>query len=276
MMKPQYTMHAESKPPKQIEDVERIMTEMDQKYKTTFKAWIKNQGNVSFICSQKRYLFTSEFNRCKETGYIVMNWIFEDWSTASISEFLYKMFPNNETSSPIFAQMIRHLTLDWDYDRMLELISLILVGESAYTVSRFLYSFSSEITMTTSEISRMLKTLSMMHRWTRDYQQSLLLHYIETQSHSPVDYRQKILMIYDLFEEKEGMKGKLLSQVSPVIESATSQQPPPNSPDSAHFPDSLQFEINSEQLSRRVENVMSLHLFLSCFEQIHLETSTEQ
>ena len=111
-------------PPKSMQDIDKIMNEMDKLYSSNFKDWIRDESNLSYICTIKRPVFMREYRSNPKLGIEAIKWITEHWSLPSIMEFLLKMFPFMTIDGPEFVDLVSDLTLDWPLDKVKGMMNL--------------------------------------------------------------------------------------------------------------------------------------------------------
>ena len=104
--------------PTSVSEIEKVMTQMDADYQTSFCEWIRSESNVAYMCSYKRSIFRSQYANDPKVGIKVVQWMTQNWTLVSISEFLFKMFPDLSIDSKEFADLLCGMTQSWDFDRV--------------------------------------------------------------------------------------------------------------------------------------------------------------
>lgn len=104
--------------PTSMHEIDQVMNEMDGIYKTNFGEWIRDESNLSYICTIKRPVFMKYFRLNPKLGADTICWITENWSLTSIMEFLLKMFPFMKIDSSEFADLVSDITNEWSSERL--------------------------------------------------------------------------------------------------------------------------------------------------------------
>ena len=115
--KPELVKEIEKKAPTSMHEIEEVMNSMDNQYQSNFKEWIRDESNLSYICTIKRPVFMKEFRSDQKLGIQVIRWITESWSVSSIMDFMMKMFATMSIDSMEFSYIISELTSDWSMDK---------------------------------------------------------------------------------------------------------------------------------------------------------------
>lgn len=112
--------------PTSMDEIDQVMSEMDGIYKTNFSDWIRDESNLSYICTIKRPVFMKEFRSNPKLGMHAIRWITDNWSLTSVVEFVLKMFPFMTIDSSEFADLVSDLTNEWPIDRIYGMIILFM------------------------------------------------------------------------------------------------------------------------------------------------------
>ena len=197
---------------KSIQDIECTVSQMDKKYSTSFKDWVQSESNVNYMCIYKKSLFKEQYHENPETAFKVIQWMTSHWSLPSICEFILKMFTEYPIESNEFARMVSIITLNWEFTKICDLITLMLVCESPSSTAHFLFCFGKagnglngdvRGALSSTEWLTLLTTMATTLSWTRDYLQSILLEYAGLASTSSLQQRSWILLIYDEFTQQD-------------------------------------------------------------------------
>lgn len=123
MQKPEIGKDEARVPPRSMEEIDQVMNEMDDVFKTNYSEWIRDESNLSYISTIKRPIFMKEFRANPKLGMEAIRWITKGWSLTSIMEFMLKMFPFMTIDNPEFADLVSDLTFDWPLDKIFGIVS---------------------------------------------------------------------------------------------------------------------------------------------------------
>jgi hypothetical protein len=280
MCKNEIKVEEESIPPKSMEEIGQVMTEMDDMFRTNFSEWLRDESNLSYICTIKRPVFMKEFRANPKQGMEAIRWITSGWSLTSIMEFVLKMFPFMTIDNPEFAQLVSDLVTGWPLDKIfgtfveliIELIKLLLIGESASTCASFVYCFNK---ISRSDQTDLLVYLSNSLSWDSAFLRLFLLDFSMMVNANGIEHRALVVLIHQSMDEIE-MKYKLEkagSLPNALLESSklSGIQAPPTTPTgtppaSSNWETSLKNE--EEKLIKKLACIQEFKVFLALFEVI--------
>ncbi|KAJ3203866.1 hypothetical protein HK099_001339 [Clydaea vesicula] len=145
--------------PNSVEELDNAMKKMDSQNGTGFFNWVKNEENIGYICTYKRDIFEENFERDPKQVFIAVRWLVESWSVPSIAEFLLKMFYHWKLESKKFGALVNGICngfqneknserepkkphKQFDKKKILDLLHVLLIGESSKSTSKFLLNFT--------------------------------------------------------------------------------------------------------------------------------------
>lgn len=206
-----------SAPPNSVEEVGECMLEMDRVYKTTFARWIQDEDNIAYFCRVKGPLINQFLKTDPDRAINALAWMSKEWSTASTSELILKLFYHIGISSQTFVDHVYNMTKAWDNERVTSVFGVILVGESASTVAQFI-----NLWMITSEWPRdmlalLVTSLARSLRWNVGYSRDFLIEF--AQSWSSEEKSQMTLC--QVVSEQLDLSGPSKMLVDPMLDPGT-------------------------------------------------------
>lgn len=155
-----------------VQDVEIAMQMMDSRYQTAFYPWIRSESNVDTI-SQHLRRFISELDApAIARG---LQWLFEKWSMNGVTTLFIKLFYEHGLSSPLFTDTVRLLCQQWSWDRSVDLIGTLLIGEDAPMTARFIQAVTRD--WPADQVVDLVHTISKTSRWTPAFHEEFLAHF---------------------------------------------------------------------------------------------------
>jgi hypothetical protein len=267
-------------PPQSMEEIGRVMNEMDDIYRTNYSEWFRDESNLSYICTIKRPIFMKEFRANPKQGMEAIKWITSGWSLASIMEFVLKMFPFMTIDNPEFAELVSDLVTGWALDKIfgtfvelnIEFIKLLLIGESSSTCASFIFCFNK---ISRSDQTDLLVYLSNSLSWDSAFLRLFLLDFSMMVHANGVEHRALVVLIHQSMDEIDmkyrSEKGGTVSNDLLETSKLSGMQAPPTTPTgtppaSSNWESSLKNE--EERLIKKLVCIQEFKVFLALFEVI--------
>jgi hypothetical protein len=108
-------------------------------------------------------------------GIIALKWMTRGWSLNSISELILKLFYSYGIDSDAFVQAIHLFVAGWEKEKVVELLSVLLIGERAQGIARFIGKWMLESNWTRDTLAFLVTCLAKGLRWNMDYSRDFLL-----------------------------------------------------------------------------------------------------
>ena len=201
--------HFMGRKPKSVEDVRDTMSEMDRLNKTSFSKWIRSEKNLSYLCSYKGDLIHQYLSEDGESAMHALCWITEDWTVESVAELVLKLFYAERMDSPLFAKRLWGLCKDWSTERLVELLPILLIGESVSTCSQFFANFynvssgddgntdEAEVSSSTERLADLVLPIAHGFKWNADQLESFLLETVVALVSDSPTQRSMVIVIHD-------------------------------------------------------------------------------
>ena len=170
--KPSWVFEASEQEITNEASVDLAMRIMDQRHRTQFYGWIRDEKNVDAIAHHLNRL-VPDMNAIETSR--GLRWLFEHWSMNAVSTLLIKLFYEQGLGSEHFAALVHHLCLGRAWPYVLDLISTLLIGEDAQMTAKFL----SQVTKEWSDemVLDLVYHLSTHSRWTMEFQEAFVEHF---------------------------------------------------------------------------------------------------
>jgi hypothetical protein len=180
--------HPGAHPPTSAADVGITLSMMDTLYGTKFTEWIRDEENLNFIATIKKYVFEEALgastdvpaaNNIKQVVH-VLRWMTPEWSVPSISEIILKLFYHYRLNSRTFADIVAGISAEWREEAVCELVASLLIGESSQTASQFMYNFSTSsmgpggVHRAAAGVSLLCAEIATCLRWSETFQRYFL------------------------------------------------------------------------------------------------------
>lgn len=180
--------------PRNVKEIEAALSAMDKKNGTSFKSWIRDSENLSYLCSFKKDLFEEYYKVDPQYVINALSWLTKDWSLSSISELLLKLFYSSDgMESEKFLLVVKGLTQDWERLRKVELVNVLLIGETASISGKFCSRYVGGWD-SMNDIRFFLEELFVCLRWKEDFLFEFLTNFVTDLRSSQLKGRE------DLFE----------------------------------------------------------------------------
>ncbi|KAJ3040109.1 hypothetical protein HDV00_011433 [Rhizophlyctis rosea] len=130
-------------PPPSAVAVGEVIASMDKRYKTAFESWITDEAHRGYVCSIKKSVF-EEYWRESAVGPVgvgrAIKWMSEGWTVGGVAELVLKLFYGTvPIESPAFARLCATLMDGWEDSRKSEFIAIVITGEKAELVAKFIW-----------------------------------------------------------------------------------------------------------------------------------------
>jgi hypothetical protein len=150
-----------------IHSVEETMSKMDNLNHTSFKKWVKDENNVTYLCTVKRKMILEYLEIDPISSMYALQWVIQDWSLETQAEFILKLFYDLGIKNTQFCNRVHSLVHEWSAERQRDLFSILLVGESPLVMSSFFSNWAllSKSTLCTSGFCDLVVPLVELFRW---------------------------------------------------------------------------------------------------------------
>jgi hypothetical protein len=182
------------------ENVEETMSRMDSLNKTSFKKWIKDEDNVNYLCITKREMILGYIDENLESAMYALEWMIEGWSVESTAELILKLFYSAGLKSNTFCSHVHRLAKDWEVEKIQQLLSILLVGESCSVIAHFFANWIFQSNWNSEDMALLVVPLADTFKWTME-QYGVFL--ISLSSHLIVDATLKETMFIMIQVELE-------------------------------------------------------------------------
>jgi hypothetical protein len=147
------------------ESVEETMSKMDELNRTSFKKWIKDEQNVHYLCVTKKDLILGYIERDVESAMYALEWMIEGWSVETIAELILKLFYSHGLKSEAFCCRVYRMVYQWEMDKVFDLLSILLVGESSAVVAQFFGNWIQQSDWNCDQLTDLIVPLVESYKW---------------------------------------------------------------------------------------------------------------
>ena len=183
--------------PKSVEDVRYAMNEMDRINKTTFSQWIRSEKNLLYLCSYKGDLIQEYLDQDAQSAMHALEWIIEEWSVESVAELTLKLFYAQRINSENFAKRLYGLVHSWSAEKLVELLPILLIGESAEVCCDFFANFYLVSGYSTVKMIELVLPIAHGFKWNAEQLKSFLLQTIIHVVSDSATHRSMIMVVHD-------------------------------------------------------------------------------
>lgn len=210
------TMNVQVQRPKNADELNKTMEDMDKINGTTFRNWILSEENIGYVCTFKRHLWENNWEESPESVIVVMQFLvkYGKWSVPSTAECILKMFIHFGIDSPRFGAIVNGIVKGlnspdslepsqrqedgWTKREISDLVYILLIDNTPKECATFLRHLSSRYTLTKGwngvsdpmegdasntkswsrqEILDVFQGVSHRAQWTEAFRRELLLEY---------------------------------------------------------------------------------------------------
>jgi hypothetical protein len=133
-----YSAVPKQEAPATIEQIESVMLKMDEIHQTSFSPWICDPKNLDYLCAIKGELFMTFYLKDSRQALTALKWLSKSWITINVAALLLKLFRHHDFASATFVEAVYFITNEWHVDKIVDLTSIILIGESEESVARYI------------------------------------------------------------------------------------------------------------------------------------------
>ncbi|KAI8909621.1 hypothetical protein EDD86DRAFT_205889 [Gorgonomyces haynaldii] len=189
------------------------MAQMDQLYKTSFSEWVRSEDNINYVCTMKGNMIREALLDDREACIYGLRWMSANYSVPSFAEMMLKLFYSMGMASSRFVSILHDLTVDWQHEKIIDLLSVILVGEKPVSVSNFVKHWIYYSGWKRDDMAELLLSLKEAMRWNQSYCKELLTELVFLLIRNGVAQRSLMMVIEDELKEQDDLsiRGKSLA-----------------------------------------------------------------
>lgn len=117
------------------DSVEVAMRLMDQRNKTSFFQWVRNEEHLDIIAMNLKRIVRDYEPAIVSRG---MHWLIEGWTMNGIASLLIKIYYERGLDNSMFAETVAELCAQQTMSQTTDLISTLIIGEDAQVAAKFI------------------------------------------------------------------------------------------------------------------------------------------